>query len=82
MKRLMNKLHTAQSKYDSTVGDVEAAIVDKVQFDFNILHQESDGWVMLARIDGDSKNAGLNQLLEIIKKKGVLSEDDYMKHSI
>jgi hypothetical protein len=82
MKRLMNKLHNAQSKYDNVIGSVEYEINDKVKFEFNILHQESDGWVMLAEIDGDSRNAGLYGLLEVIKKKGVLTEDDYMKHSI
>jgi len=82
MKRLMNKLRNAQSKYNSVIGSVEAEIADKVKFDFNILYQESDGWVMVAEIDGDSKNAGLDFLLEIIKQKGVLIEDDYLKHSI
>ena len=82
MKRLMNKLLNAQFKYDGVIGSVEAEIADKVEFDFNILYQESDGWVMLAEINGDSKNAGLDHLLEVIKQKGVLTEDDYLKHSI
>ena len=82
MKRLINKLHNAKSKYDDVIGSVESEINDKVKFEYNILYQESDGWVMLAEIDGDSKNAGLYGLLEVIKKKGVLNEDDYLKHSI
>jgi len=82
MKRLMNKLRNAQSKYCGAIGSVEAEIADKVEFDFNILYQESDGWVMLAEINDDSKNAGLYFLLEIIKQKGVLTEDDYLKHII
>lgn len=79
MKRLMNKLHNAQCKYDGVVGNVEAEIVDKIDFEFSILHHESDGWVMLAF---DDHNAALEPLLKIIKKKGVLNEDDYMKYSI
>jgi hypothetical protein len=82
MKRLMNKLQNAQSKYDGVIGSVEYEIFYKVEFDFSILHQASDGWVMLAEIEGDSKNAGLDDLLEVIKQKGVLTEDDYMKYSI
>lgn len=78
----MNRLNNAQSKYNGVVGSIEAEISDKVEFDFNILYQESDGWVMLAEIDGDSKNATLDHLLAIIKLKGVLTEVDYKKHSI
>jgi hypothetical protein len=79
MNRQLKKLMNAQSKYDSVIGNVEAELSNKVGFEFSIFWQPSDGFVMLAF---DSKNAALAPILDIIKKKGFLNEDDYLKHSI
>jgi len=79
MNRQLKKLMNAQSKYDSVIGNVEAELSNKVGFEFSIFWQPSDGFVMLAF---DSKNAALTPILDIIKKKGFLNEDDYLKHSI
>lgn len=79
MKKLINKLYNAQSKYDGQVGSVESEIADKVEFDFGILWQQADGWVMVAF---DGCNSPIEPLLEIIKNKGSLNKDDYMTLSI
>ena len=79
VKRLINKLNNAQGKYEGVIGDVEAEIVDKVEFDFSISWQPSDGFVMIAF---DSYNAGLSEVLKVIKEKGKLTEDDYKRHTI
>lgn len=79
MKRQMNKLWNAQRKYDAEVRDVEKFIADKVEFDFYILYQESDGWVMLAL---DARNAPMDTVLDVIKQKGVLTKEDYLNCTI
>jgi hypothetical protein len=79
MKRLINKLSKAQLLYNKAIRDVELAIIDKVEFDFHIFHQPSDGFVMLAFED---HNAPMSVLFGIIKEKGVLTKDDYMEYSI
>ncbi len=79
VKRIMKKLKNAESRYSSVVGSVEAEIADKVDFDFNILYQESDGFVMLAF---DARNAPIDNLLKIIKEKGKLTKDDYFSNLI
>jgi len=95
MNRQLKKLMNAQSKYDSVIGNVESELSNKVGFEFSIFWQPSDGFVMLAfdsknaalapildMLAFDSKNAALAPILDIIKKKGFLNEDDYLKHSI
>lgn len=82
MKRLLNKLNRAYVKYDDTIRSAEAEISGKVQFEFHIAYQQGDGWVMVTDTYYNSKNAPLKPLLEIIKKKGVLTEEDYLKHTI
>lgn len=79
MNRLLKKLLIAQSKYEGVIGNVEYSISDKVEFDFSIFWQPSDGFVMLAF---DRYNAPLDKLLRIIQQKGRLTEEDYMSETI
>lgn len=79
MDRLLKKLRTAQSKYDGVIGSVESELSDRIEFDFSIFWQPSDGFVMLAF---DRYNAPLGCLLQIIKAKGKLTEEDYMNETI
>lgn len=79
MNRLLKKLLIAQSKYEGAIGNVESSISDKVEFDFSIFWQPSDGFVMLAF---DRYNAPLDNLLRIIQQKGRLTEEDYMSETI
>ena len=79
MDRRLKKLQKEQSKYEGAIGSVEAEISDKVEFDFSIFWQPSDGFVMLAF---DRYNAPLWRLLQIIKTKGKLTEEDYMDETI
>lgn len=78
--KLILNLNKAHGKYLSAIGDVEELISDKVEFDFSILFQDSDGFVML-NPDG-SYNAPLDKCLEIIKNKGVLTTEDYLNETI
>ena len=79
MDRILKKLKSAQSKYEGVISSVEIEILDKIEFDFSIFWQPSDGFVMLAF---DRYNAPLCRLLQIIKTKGKLTEEDYMDETI
>ena len=79
MDRRLKKLQNAQSKYEGVIGSVEDEISDKVEFDFSIFWQPSDGFVMVAF---DRYNAPLWKVLKIIKTKGKLTEEDYMGETI
>ena len=79
MDRRLKELLNAQSKYEGVIGSVAEEISDKVEFDFSIFWQPSDGFVMLAF---DRYNAPLSRLLQIIKIKGKLTEEDYMDETI
>ncbi len=74
MKRIINKLINAQSKYNSVIGAVEQEISDKVEFDFSIFWQPSDGFVI---VDDGMGNAPISKCLEIINKRGRLTKDDF-----
>lgn len=65
--------------FEGAKGSLEQEISDKVQFDFSIDYNPSDGWIMIAF---DSHSASLEPLLTIIKEKGVLTDDDYFTYSI
>lgn len=79
MNRLVKKLMTAQSKYDGAIGSVEKEIFDKVEFDFSIFWQPSDGFVMC---DNDIGNAPISECINVINKKGRLTYEDFKSECI
>jgi hypothetical protein len=79
MNRLIKKLKTAQIKYEESIGFVEKEIADKVEFDFSIIWQPSDGFVMC---DDDMGNASINDCIKLINEKGFLTYEDYKSHCI
>lgn len=77
MKRLLNRLVNAQAKYASVVDGVEADIAGKIEFDFNVVFHESDGWCVLNPDLHDV--APFEACMEVIRKAGVLSLEDFKK---
>lgn len=75
LKREVNKLTTAKARYDTAVVELESKISDAVEFEFGIIYQPSDGFVIL-HVEG-SHNAPLECCLDIIKGDGVLSYEEY-----
>ena len=47
MDRILKKLKKAQSKYEGVISSIEQEIADKVEFDFSIFWQPSDGFVII-----------------------------------
>ena len=78
-KVYLNKLNKGLKSFNLAKGYVESSIYNKVDFNFSIDHNPADGWIM---IDDFSNNASLEPLLNIIKDKGFLSEEDYSAHKI
>lgn len=74
-KQIMSKLIKAQGKYEGAVGDIEVELIDKILFDFTVIYQDSDGWCILNAYTADL--APVKSCLDIIKKKGVLSVEDF-----
>lgn len=71
-----NKLINAKLKYDSEVCNFENKLSSKIDFEFSIFWQPSDGFVIL---DLFTHNAYLFECLKTIKEFGKLSHDDYLR---
>lgn len=80
MKKIINKLNKAESVYNGVINSVEVSLADKIDFEFSIIYQSSDGFVILC--EETNHNAPIKPCLEIIEKKGRLSFEDYMEYSI
>lgn len=76
--RIETKLERAHSKYISIIEGVEADLASKIDFEFSILYQSADGFV----IEHEAHNAPISSCLRIIDKKGRLTEEDYFKVTI
>lgn len=74
MKRILNKLNTLHHKYAAEITHAESQIGDKIEFEFFILWQQSDGFVIG---DLDGGNAPLGECLEVISEKGNFTHDDF-----
>ena len=80
MNRLLKKLKTAQNNYDGVIGSVEREIFDRVEFDFSIFWQPSDGFVMCDNEMGN--NAPISECIKVINKKGCLTYEDFKSECI
>ena len=79
MKNKFKKLIEAKSKYDKAIEDLENELKPYIKFKFHIIHQASDGFVIL---DEDNNNGKLSWCMDIIQKKGELSIQDYYIQTI
>lgn len=79
MKPISDKLYKAQSKLDAEINAAEKLLSVKIDFRFGILYQPADGFVI---VDEDAHNAPLSSCLAIIKRKGVLTKEDYLDETI
>jgi hypothetical protein len=79
-KQILKKLYIAQSKYESSVGYVEALIKDNIPFDFSVIFQDSDGWLLLNA--GTNNLAPLDSCLIVIENNGTLTEEDFKQLAI
>ena len=77
MTRFERRLNNAHNKYTDVVKSIENEMRQRgyVEFNFSIMHQPGDGFVLL---DEDSNNALFEKCMSIINSKGVLSHDDYL----
>lgn len=71
---LLAQLETAHGKYMGKIGSVEQALQDVADFDLSVFYQPSDGFVVCGE---HSSNAPLDACIEIVKRKGKLSQEDY-----
>ena len=72
--KLLKKLEIGFSKYETALGAMEKLFSEYVEFDFSIRDIGGDGFVLL-----DSENAkvaNIKTCLEIINKKGKLTQED------
>lgn len=74
-KNLLKILQAAQGKYDGAIGGVEQKLFDKIEFEFAIFYQPSDGFVVLHC--GSAKNAPLDLCIKEIEENGVLTYEKY-----
>jgi len=76
----LKKLIKAKQKYDLEIDTLYKKIQPYVEFDFFIMYQPSDGFVIVH--NENSHNAQLSRCVEIIEDKGKLSYDEYLEECI
>jgi hypothetical protein len=76
----LKKLITAKQKYESEIDSYYKKIEQYVEFDFFIMYQPSDGFVIVH--SENSHNAPLSICVGIIEDKGKLSYEDYLTECI
>ena len=80
MEKTYQNLVLAKYKYDAAIAKIENTLRNKVKFEFAVLFQQSDGFVILHT--EETRNAPLSACLDIIKGKGELTYKDYIKECI
>ena len=73
-------IQKALGKYDDAVGDLEYKLSEYIDFDFSVMYQPSDGFVIV-KID-TAHNAPLSKCISVIESKGKLTVEDYLNLSI
>lgn len=73
---ILSKVVRSHKKYWECVAELQEYLKDKVDFEFSIDHQPSDGH-MLLNVESGMKIAPVADCLSIIYSKGHLSEDDH-----
>ena len=76
---VLKKLNIAQVKYEMAMGEARKSIADKVDFDFSVQWQPSDGWTI---VTDNSDVAPMEYVISVIKRKGRLSYDDFLDGTI
>lgn len=79
IEKTLGLLLRAQTKYENIIGGVECQIVKNVDFDFCIVWQPSDGFVIC---DMDGNNSALSTCLEIINNIGLLTHKKFKENLI
>ena len=74
------KLIKFHQNYELQCEVLNKILKDKIEFDFFVMYQYSDGFVIVHT--QDSHNALLRDCLTIIEKKGFLTFDDYILECI
>jgi len=80
MSPRIKKLINAKEKYDTELHKFRESLRQHIQFNFFIMHQPSDGFVIVH--DEYCHNAPLYKCIDIINTKGVLCYEDYLKECI
>ena len=76
----LKKLVNAKKKYDDEIKEIYNKIKPLVEFDFFIMHQASDGFVIVHQ--EKTHNARLSVCIRIIEDKGKLNYEDYLLECI
>ena len=74
----MAKLEKAHAKYEMERQSMAAMMMEYSDLDLGVEYQPSDGFVL----EFDSHNTPLDTCIDIIKEKGLLSEEDYFENRI
>lgn len=74
---ILAKLTNVEKVWDKEVEAVTEKLAPYIQWEFNVVHQPSDGWMILHVETGQL--ARINDCLLIIRKEGVLSFNSYDK---
>jgi len=76
----ISALVKSKIKYDFELEALEKKLEKFIEFDFFVMYQPSDGFVIVQKEDGD--NAPLAKCIAIIEKHGCLSYDNYTDECI
>ena len=72
---IYKELSESHDIFVSKTKELEQSLLKKIEFEFFIVYQYSDGFVIVKT--DSAENAPLNKCVSIINKKGILSYSDY-----
>jgi hypothetical protein len=80
INKLVRRVLKTRDDYKSAVERLEYELKDLVEFEFYVIYQPSDGFVILH--EEKAHNAPLYKCIDIIKEKGMLTYKDYLREAI
>lgn len=76
--KFLAKVCRAKQKHDDAVGELERYLADKIEFDFAVDYQPSDGHMILD-LENAMRIAPAAECLSVIYRKGSLSREEHEK---
>ncbi|WP_064967821.1 hypothetical protein [Tenacibaculum ovolyticum] len=76
-KRNIKNLIKKQNELDSAIGKINGAVLEVSDFDIVLENVGGDGWCFRSDINGFDLYMKMEDVLEVIEKKGVFTIDDW-----
>ena len=76
-KRDIKNLIKKQNELDIAIGKINSAVLDVCDFDIVLENVPGDGWCFGSNINGSDLYMSMEDVLEVVEKKGVFTIEDW-----